>query len=157
MKTKTIITSSITGLPGYPVRDITLRNVSLIFGGIGPTLQREQYRLENLDAVPECAADYPSCAMFGPLPAWGFYCRHTDGIKIDNVTLQVQGEDFRPALVCDDVKNLTLNGSRILSAGSEPVIVLKDVDGATIHDSPAPQNSIRFVETLGSSRNIQRR
>ena len=146
-----LIPASITGLPGYPVRDITLRNVSLIYGGIGAKPQREQYRLDNLAKVPECATDYPSCAMFGPLPAWGFYCRHADGLKFENVTLRVQGEDFRPSLVCDDVKHFTLESSQILSAGSEPVIILKDVDGVTIHDSPAPKNCIHFVVSNASN------
>ena len=150
-----LITCSITGLPGSPVRDITLRNVSLVFGGIGAKPQRKQYRLDHLDTVPECAANYPSCAMFGPLPAWGFYCRHADGIKFENMTLQVEGEDFRPALVCDDVKNLTLEDSHVLSAGSEPVIVLKDVDGASVRDNTVAKNRAPMVKTLGTTRNIQ--
>jgi len=56
--------------------------------------------------------------------AWGFYCRHAEGVKFKNITLQVQGKDYRPALVCDDVKDLELDRFRVESAGSEPVIVL---------------------------------
>ncbi len=144
-----LIPSSITGLPGAPVRDITLRNVSLIFGGVGGKSKHKEHQLEDqLGDVPECADKYPSCAMFGSLPAWGFYCRHADGIKFENVTLKVKGKDFRPALICDDVKNLVLEGSHILSAGSEPVIVLKRVAGATIHNSPAPKNCVQFVKKI---------
>jgi hypothetical protein len=150
-----LITSSITGLPGAPVRDITLRNVSLIYGGIGSQSKRKEYRLDQLDKVPECADNYPSCAMFGPLPAWGFYCRHADGIKFENVTMQVQGDDFRPALVCDDVKNFTLKDSHILSAGSEPVIILNNTESITVQNSPAPQKCVRFVEQRGTNRIIQ--
>ncbi len=123
----TLITASITGLPGHPVRDVTLKNVSIVYGGIGSTPKPDHRALENLAKVPECEEQYPECKMFGMLPAWGFYCRHAEGINFDNVTLRVKGKDYRPALVCDDVKSLRLDGFHVLSAGKEPVIFLKDV------------------------------
>ena len=104
--------------------------------------------------VPEGAENYPESKMFGVLPAWGFYCRHAAGITFDNVTIRVTGKDYRSAIVCDDVRNLTLAGLRVLSAGSNPVIVLKDVLGATIRNSPAPLPATRFVETMGSTTGV---
>ncbi len=147
----TLITGSITGLPGYPVRDVTLRNVSIVYGGIGATPKPDHIRLDKLVTVPECAANYPESRMFGTLPFWGLYCRHAEGIKFDNVTLQVKGTDYRAALVCDDVKNLSLTGLRVLSAGTEPVIVLHDVHGATIRDSVAPPKAGRTAGCRGSA------
>ena len=93
--------------------------------------------------------------MFGVLPAWGFYCRHAEGIKFDNVTLRVKDKDYRSALVCDDARNIELNGFHVESAGSEPVIVLNDVQGATIHNSAAPPGASSFVKTMGSTRDVQ--
>ena len=147
----TLITASITGLPGHPVQDVTLRNITLVYGGIGSTPKLHHLRLDNLAAVPECVENYPESKMFGVLPAWGLYCRHAEGITFDNVTLRVSGKDYRPAIIGDDVRNLTLDGVRVLSAGSHPVIVLKDVLGATIRNSPAPPQATRFIETLGST------
>jgi hypothetical protein len=149
-----LIPSSITGLPGAPVRDITLRNVSIVFGGIGGKPKLKEYRLDNLANVPENAADYPSCAMFGNLPAWGFYVRHAEGIQFENVTLVVTSQDFRPALVLDDVKNFGLKSSRILPQGGEPVILLNDVTGAVIQDTPAPASKVRFIEALGDNQPV---
>ncbi len=151
----TLITASITGLPGNPVRDVTLRNISILYGGIGSTPKPDHHRIDNLDNVPECAEQYPESKMFGTLPAWGFYCRHAEGIKFENVTLRVKGKDYRPALVCDDVKDILLDGFRVQSAGSEPVIVLKDVQGATIRNSPTPPGTRRFVEKMGTTQEVR--
>ena len=89
--------------------------------------------------------------MFGVLPAWGFYCRHAEGVNFENVTLRVKAKDYRSALVCDEVKNLRLDGFRVLSAGKESVIFLKDVQGATIRNSPAPTGAVSFVKTGGNT------
>ena len=161
-KPVTLVTSSITGQPGNPVQDVTLENISLVYGGIGSRAkpgqntgeQDKPLSWQKLADVPEKPDGYPDAHRFGVLPAWGFYCRHADGIKFKNVTLRVQGQDDRPALVCDDVKNLGLDGFHVLSAGSEPVIVLNDVQGATIDNSPAPPGAAPFIKTTGSTREI---
>ncbi len=152
-----LITASITGLPGHPVQDVTIRNFTLIYGGIGERPNLKYPGIDRLDQVPECRDAYPESKMFGTLPAWGFYCRHAEGITFDNVTLRLQGKDYRPALVCDDVKNLLLNGFRIRSvAGGEPLIVLKDVNGAIIRDS-RPLFAVReFIRQVGETQNVQK-
>lgn len=150
-----LITASITGQPGHPVQDITLTNITIVYGGIGKVAKPGDVDLNDLNRVPECSKNYPESRMFGTLPAWGFYCRHVAGIHFDNVTLRVQDQDYRPALVCDDARNIELNGFHVQSAGSEPVIVLNDVIGATISDSVAPTNTTRFIQTMGSTRDIQ--
>ena len=93
--------------------------------------------------------------MFGVLPAWGFYCRHAEGIKFENVTLRVKGKDYRSALVCDDAKDILLDAFHVQSAGSEPVIVLNDVHGATIRDSEPPSKTVPFVKAMGSTMDVK--
>lgn len=151
----TLIPASITGLPDHPVQDVTLRNVAIVYGGSGATPPSDHVGLDALDKVPECADAYPESRMFGPLPAWGFYCRHATGLKFENVTLRVQGADYRPALLFDDARDILLEGCHILWAGSEPVLVFNDVQDATIHDTPAPPGAARFIKTQGKSRGIQ--
>jgi len=151
----TLTTASITGLPGHPVQDVTLKNITIIYGGIGDAPQPNHLRWDNLAKVPECAKNYPESRMFGVLPAWGFYCRHAEGIKFDNVTLRVQGKDYRPALVCDDARNIELKGFHVESAGSEPVIVLNNVKGASIRNAPVPPGAASFIKTSGGTQDIQ--
>ncbi len=133
---QTLVTASVTGLPGNPVRDVTLKNISILYGGIGPTPKPDQLRI---DQVPECAENYPESKMFGTLPAWGLYCRHADGIKLENITFRVKGQDYRPALVCDDVSNLDVNGFRFQAAGMQSVMMFKDLTTAVVSNSLPPQ------------------
>jgi hypothetical protein len=48
-----------------------------------------------------------------------------------------------------------LNGFHVGAAGSEPVIVLNDVQGATIRDSTAPLGAGTFVKAMGSTWDVQ--
>lgn len=151
----TLITASITGLPGHPVRGVTLRDINILYGGIGEKPNPDHHRITALEKVPECADIYPESKMFGTLPAWGIYCRHAEDITFENVTLAVKDKDYRPAIVCDDVRNLKLDGLHVLSAGSEPVIVLKDVRGAEVRNNRAPAGADRFIMKLGETGGIK--
>jgi len=150
----TLVTASITGLPGHPVRNVTLKNISIAYGGIGGTPKADHHGIDHLDQIPECEGTYPECKMFGVLPAWGFYCRHAEGVNFENFTLRVTAKDYRPALICDDVKSLLLDRFHVLSAGKEPVIFLKDVQEAVIRNSPAPPGAVSFIKTSGNTRDL---
>jgi hypothetical protein len=152
---RTLMTAGIIGLPGHPVRNVTLQDINLVYGGIGTEAKSGQPDLNSLATVPERTSDYPEISSFGILPAWGFYCRHAEGIRFTNVTLRVEGSDYRPALLCDDAQNIALDGFHVLSAGAEPVIVLNDVQGAVIQNSPAPPAATRFLQTMGSTRDVK--
>jgi hypothetical protein len=41
--------------------------------------------------------------MFGPLPAWGLYARHVDGLALRDLRCTAQAPDERDMLVLDDV------------------------------------------------------
>ena len=99
------IASSITGVPardGMPARrprNITLRNISLVAPGGGTEKDAEA-------AVPEKDCKYPEAFMFDrmPLPAYGFYVRHADDVKFENVKVETATPDARPESVFDDCK-----------------------------------------------------
>ena len=57
--------------------------------------------------VPEQIQKYPEFTMFGELPSWGLYLRHIRNIKLKDVQLKLLDEDFRPAIVDEDVEGLT--------------------------------------------------
>jgi hypothetical protein len=88
--------SSMTGLPSHPIENITFENV----------------RIENRVAgVPQHAAvefpekpeAYPEATMWGPLPAHGFYVRHTRNVRFDNVFVAAANGEVRPVFVSEDV------------------------------------------------------
>ncbi len=96
---------SITGLPGYPVKNVSLSNIRINYKGGG-------IREDVLKVVPEKAEEYPESTMFGILPAYGFFIRHASKISFDNIDLTFDEKDHRPALICDDVEGLSLSGFR---------------------------------------------
>ena len=92
---------SITGLPGYPVRNVWLSNISIHHQG-GVTVS-------DLSAINDAIADekekaYPEATMWGNLPAKGFYLRHTRNVHFDNVTVLTDAPDARPDFVRDDAE-----------------------------------------------------
>ena len=92
---------SITGLPGHPVRNVWLSNISIHhLGGV---------KADDLQAINDSIANenekaYPEATMWGNLPAKGFYLRHTRNVHFDNVTVQTDAPDARPDFVYSDTE-----------------------------------------------------
>ena len=87
-------TSSIAGVRGHPVEDVTLERVRIDALGGGAAVH---------EPVPEREDAYPQCTMFGRLPAWGLYARHVRGLALRDVELTARSPDEREMLVLDDV------------------------------------------------------
>jgi hypothetical protein len=96
--------SSIVGMPDVPIHNVVLRNVEIHYPGGGDPMYA-RVGLDELDNVPELPANYPEFSMFKELPAWGFYIRHAQDVTFDNVKLVCEKEDYRKAVVLDDVHN----------------------------------------------------
>ena len=168
------LTCSVVGIPGHRIEGVTLSDIRVMFRG-GTALRPAG------EAVPENIDGYPDADMFGALPAYGLYCRHVSGLTLSNVQLlakpgfwrlqvtDVTNVDDRnldwstdppggshpgplgPALVCDDVSALTIDG---LQAGASddgsPVIRLENVRGAVIRGSTAPEGTNTYLEAAGA-------
>lgn len=98
--------SSITGIPEARIQNVTLENIDITYPGRGTKGMGYigKYRLKD---VPEATGDYPEFHMFGELPAWAFYVRHVDGLDLRNVTVRKRAEDYRDAVIYDDVTGIT--------------------------------------------------
>jgi len=130
-----IFPSSVTGIPGHPVQNVSLEDIEIVYPGRGNKAYANlpTWRLEQ---VPEQITHYPEFSMFGELPAWGFYFRHVEGISMKNVRLRIQKPDYRPCMVLDDVQTFSLR--EISIEGDEksgPIYVYKS-EGM---DTDAPQ------------------
>ena len=87
---------SITGLPDYPVRHVSLSNISLHHkGGIKVAQLAEIY--DSIADEKEKA--YPEATMWGNLPAKGFFVRHARNVEFENVRILTDEPDARPDLV----------------------------------------------------------
>ncbi|WDF77312.1 glycosyl hydrolase family 28 protein [Mucilaginibacter sp. KACC 22773] len=138
--------SSIAGLPGHPVQNVTLQNIKIVYhGDASKTVARVS--LDSLTRIPENPRDYPEFSMFGELPAWGFYARHAAGVSFKNVTLSCAGRDFRAACVFEDIDGLTLNSLKIPQVKSLPVIALFGVTKSVMQNILMPRSAKNKVLT----------
>lgn len=137
-------TMGIAGLPGFPVEDVTLDNIHVTYPG-GGTIE-EARRLN----VSERENAYPENTMFGVLPAYGMYIRHARGVTIRNLRLDLETPDQRPALITDDVDGLDLSGFRAGTAGSEPLICLRDTRRAWIQNAKPSTDVETFLAVHGA-------
>ena len=94
---------SITGIPGFPVEDISLSHILIEFDGGGTA--PDQFK-----SVPEAEKDYPEATMFGKLPAYGLYIRHAKNIRLTDITFRYKGKEQRPGIVVDGTAGFSFSG-----------------------------------------------
>lgn len=101
---RNISPSSIIGLKGSRVTNVSIQNVEIVYPGGGDP-HYAKVGIDELDKVPEMPRAYPEFSQHKELPAWGFYVRHAQGVTFRNVKLTARKADYRPAIVFDDVTN----------------------------------------------------
>ena len=142
--TGAILTNSITGLPGFDVEDVTLSGLRLDSeeGGSAAWVERK---------IPEQERAYPEARMFGRLPAYGFYCRHVRGLRLQDLDLGASSKEARPAVFCEDTKDLEISGLKSASVpGSQPVVKLIDTHRAWLRACLAPARTKVYLEVHGA-------
>jgi polygalacturonase len=140
---------SITGIPGFPVENVTLDNIRLEFAGGGTAEDADREIPERIDA-------YPSAKMFGVLPSYGIFCRHAKNIRLHNVDLSVAEDDCRPAVRCDDVHDLELTSLRVdISPDAPAGIVLEEVATARIDRCRPTSEAESFLRILPTCEDIE--
>jgi polygalacturonase len=88
--------SILSGIPGYAIKDIKLSNIFQQHAG-GATQDSLAMR------PPEAEEKYPDPAMFGAMPAQGFYLRHIRNLEMSHVEIQASKPDPRPSFFLEDV------------------------------------------------------
>lgn len=165
------LTSTITGIPGRDVENVSLANIRLGYAGGVPYCSPET-------AIPEMECEYPDADMFAALPAYGLYCRHVRGLNLSDIELTyddnfyrltaVRDQDIkwvngtgtpqpsqpgRPgnALVCDDVSLLRLNGfqARPSTAAEDAVLRLVNIRHGIVRGCLALPATQTFAEITG--------
>lgn len=128
-----IFPSSIVGLPGHPVENVTLENIQITYPGKGNKAYAN-LPLSRIEDIPELERSYPEFSMFGELPAWGFYVRHVDGLTMKGIKIRIKNPDYRRAMVFDDVKNLKIEELEVQGDNKPENIYLNDSEGAEIKE-----------------------
>jgi len=136
------IGSSIIGLPGNPIENVTISRVHFNYKGGGT-------KVDAARIVPELPEFYPEFDIYGKLPAYGLYCRHVSGLALGDVTVSFAEADLRPAIICEDVQHLMIEHFEAKTyiahnqysppfEESEPMIRLNQVSDVTILQCQAP-------------------
>jgi len=119
----------VTGTSRTRPRQISFCNIDITFAGGGSAGMARR-------VVPERDREYPEHGVYGDLPAYGLYARHADDISLHNVRFRLQTSDLRPAIICDDVTGLELNGFRAdADPKTESLIRFHNTRGAIITGS----------------------
>jgi polygalacturonase len=140
-----ICTSSITGVPGLRPHDITISNCRL-----RTTEQGQPGWAQRV--IPEVADKYPESWMMGHLPAYGFYVRHADRVRLRNIECIPDQPDARPAIVCDDVEDLILSGLELAApASDQPLLDLRSTRNAWLTGMRAPAAVKVFASVSGEN------
>jgi len=135
---------AISGLPGYPIENVIMERIRLTFEG-GGTLSDAQ------STPPELPEAYPEYNMFGRLPAYGFYCRHVQKLDMAHVDVSFDGVDMRPAVVCEDVQNLSVQALTGENSEHTPaLLVFKDVQRAFVSGNSVHEPLHTFAGIQGS-------
>ena len=138
-----IVSSSITGVPGLRPTDISIANCRM------RTVAQGEADWANRQ-VPEVAGAYPESWMMGRLPAYGFFVRHADRVRLRNIEYITDKADARPAVICDDVENVILGGLELSApVGGAPLIRLKNTRRAFLTGMRSPQECPVFAEVSG--------
>jgi len=110
--------ASIVGMPDVAIENVSLKNIEIHYPG-GGNPNYAKVGLDELEKVPEYPDKYPEFSMFKELPAWGFYIRHATGVNFENVTLTCKKEDYRTAIVLDDVHKAQFSKLKVDEPGKK--------------------------------------
>ncbi len=144
--TESLLSSSITGIPGHLVEGVILRDIRAAVLGQGTEKHATR-------PVPEKEKSYPEYRMYGDsLPAYGLYVRHASGITLDNVHFTLRNPDARPALVFEDAHAIDLRNLRAdPPTPAAPLLRLKDCSRIAISGFRALQPLEQFAHIEGSA------
>jgi polygalacturonase len=129
------ICSIVAGIPGHPIEDVRIHDVTILHQGGGTASEAELKPAEN-------EQKYPEPNMFGVTPAQGFFIRHVNGLEMSDVKLEAAAADARPAFVLEDVQGADFRFLK-LPAGEQNAFALNSVrDFSVFRSKPVPDTEL---------------
>jgi polygalacturonase len=116
----------IAGIPGHPLEDIKLDNIRIYYEGGGT---KEMAATQPSDRV----TDYPEPQNHGPMPAYGFFVRHVNGLEMSNIEVSYEKPDARPPFVIEQVKGAEFVNVEAKKESDAPTFILRDVEDFRTH------------------------
>ena len=85
--------------------------------------------------VGEHEKDYPEPATFGVLPAYGFFIRHAQNVKLEDIDINYLDEDKRAAIILHDVQTAELKFIKAAKVSGSPLLRMKNSKNIHLHQS----------------------
>ena len=136
--------SIISDVPGNNIEDVSLNNIRIWYRPMDSAATKIPM------IVPENEKGYPEPAKMGIMPAYGFFIRHVNGIRMNNVEVGYMGAEVRPAIIMDDVKDASLFQIKAQPVTAVKTIVLNNVEGFSIQASDGFKDK-KFVKNTSTS------
>lgn len=134
--------SIISGIPDHRIEDVKLSNIRIIYKGGGTLAQAAL-------TPPEKESNYPEPSMFGDIPAYGFFIRHADGVRLSNVEIGYAAEDLRPAIVLHNVNGANFSNVDAQHSKAASLFHLQNViDFSTSHCKGVKDTRLERVERI---------
>lgn len=111
--------SSITGIPGHQVENVSLSNIQITQRG---GLKAGEY-LADLSKVDEDEKGYPQPTAWKELPSSGLFIRHAKNIQVNGLMLHTAAPDPRVPVMAADVNGLQLRAVSGLQGFTSPVFL----------------------------------
>lgn len=118
----------ISGIPGHDIEDLQMSDISIYYKGGGNSVPA------NIE-VPEYEKDYPEPYRFKTIPSYGFFIRHVNGLKLNNVMVSFLKEDTRPAYILDQASHVEFNFVNGQTIKDVPRLVIKNSDDIELFKS----------------------
>jgi polygalacturonase len=134
------ICSILTGIPGHPVEDVKLSDITILHQGGGTASDATRQLAEK-------EKDYPEPTMFGTTSAHGFFLRHVNGIEMSGIKIESVSPDARPTFALHDVNDSDFRHIKMPSTPGVPSFVLNDVTNFSVFRSkPVPDTETKTAK-----------
>ena len=131
------ISSIIAGIPGHPIEDVKLSDITIVHQGGGTAADAALQLAEK-------EKDYPEPTMFGTTPAHGFFLRHVKGIEMSGIKIESARSDARPAFALTDVQDADFRHVKMPATQAVPAFALNDVTNFSVFRSkPLPDTDLK--------------
>jgi hypothetical protein len=127
------------------LEDISINDVRLTYAGGGTAEDASR-------VVPQVAGEY---FEIGTPPAYGLYARNVRRLSMNNVSMEVETADLRPAIVLDHVEDSVLAG--VTAAGNpsaDAVVRCQDSRNVLIRGARLTSAAHLFLSAEGAGSNI---
>ncbi len=136
----------ICGMPESHLENVTLENIRMRFVGKGAA--------EDADTDLSGVKTGFNGGSMGMTPAYAFYCRHVDNLRMRDIDVSYENEDVRPALFIEQCSNVDLSGLQgAAHSTSRAFLRMRNVADVFLHGNrPLGLDTFLSVEGADSKR-----